>query len=204
LLGRNGDDGVSKKDQVIADDLSKYISEYQRDKALIPRRQKKLLSECIEIAEACNGIVFSGDVELDWASALRIFSDKQVSALCTLAHDARFIKLLHKGSTLNSNLGQMWKSSGHYGGASMVVKNALTQEHFAMSAKTWSGINVMTIHKAKGKEFDEVIIYEGSRFGKIIHDDDLEASRLKLRVAVTRAKRQVQIFTPKDEPCILL
>lgn len=35
------------------------------------------------------------------------------------------------------------------------------QEHFAAGQKDWRGIHLMTIHKSKGKEFDEVIIYDG-------------------------------------------
>jgi DNA helicase-2/ATP-dependent DNA helicase PcrA len=36
----------------------------------------------------------------------------------------------------------------------------LLQEHFVAAQKEWRGLHVMTIHKAKGKEFDEVVIYE--------------------------------------------
>ena len=32
----------------------------------------------------------------------------------------------------------------------------------------WDGVNVMTIHKSKGKEFDVVIVYEGRYRGHII------------------------------------
>jgi ATP-dependent exoDNAse (exonuclease V) beta subunit len=35
---------------------------------------------------------------------------------------------------------------------------ALLQEHFAIGAKDWKGVHVMTIHKSKGKEFDQVIV----------------------------------------------
>lgn len=55
----------------------------------------------------------------------------------------------------------MWRSSHSYNGAVNAVSEALMQEHFSLSTKSWDGVNVMTIHKAKGKEFDEVIIYEG-------------------------------------------
>ena len=64
----------------------------------------------------------------------------------------------------------------------------------------------MTIHKAKGKEFDEVIIYEGSFPGqRFIYDEEkIDQARLNLRVAVTRAKRNVIIFTPQVNSCSLL
>ena len=35
----------------------------------------------------------------------------------------------------------------------------MLQEHFAIGAKDWKGVHGMTIHKSKGKEFDQVIVY---------------------------------------------
>ena len=66
----------------------------------------------------------------------------------------------------------------------------------------------MTIHKSKGKEFDEVVIYEGTHSDRIVRRPDDESSvaqaRLSLRVAVSRAKRRVTILTPESRPCELL
>jgi DNA helicase-2/ATP-dependent DNA helicase PcrA len=66
----------------------------------------------------------------------------------------------------------------------------------------------MTIHKSKGKEFDQVIIYEGSHQGRIVPSNATEKrisqARLMLRVGVTRAKDKVTIFTPKADPCHFL
>lgn len=66
----------------------------------------------------------------------------------------------------------------------------------------------MTIHKSKGKEFDEVIVYEGVFQGRIVRsgasDRDVEQARLALRVGVTRAMQRVTILTPQAAPCPLL
>ena len=66
----------------------------------------------------------------------------------------------------------------------------------------------MTIHKAKGKEFDEVIIYEGRHSGRIIRagttERDIAQARLSLRVGVTRARRCTTIITPDSDPCPFL
>ena len=66
----------------------------------------------------------------------------------------------------------------------------------------------MTMHKAKGKEFDEVIIYEGYYQGKIIRNNasnrDLNQARLNLRVSVTRAIKRAMILTPTNDVCKFL
>jgi DNA helicase II / ATP-dependent DNA helicase PcrA len=131
-----------------------------------------------------------------------------VDCIRNAASDARYFRLLHKGAALNSKLGELWRSNGNYRGAETSIRDALLQDHFSASTKMWTGIHVMTIHKAKGKQFDEVIIYEGSYQGRIIRvnatDREIAQARLALRVAVTRAMRRVTILTPSREPCKFL
>jgi DNA helicase-2/ATP-dependent DNA helicase PcrA len=119
--------------------------------------------------------------------------------------DAYLVKLLHRGSILDSGLDQLWRRNGNYNGASRVVKNALLQEYFATSQRIPSGICVMTIHKAKGKEFDEVIIWEGAFEGeRLLYKEEFDKARLNLRVAVTRARLHTYIFTPSINKCPLI
>ena len=74
----------------------------------------------------------------------------------------------------------------------------------------------MNIHKSKGKEFDEVIIFDGfytsfkgeikpgtySRicFNNAVNDD----TKQNLRVAVTRARAKTTILMPQFLTCALL
>lgn len=66
----------------------------------------------------------------------------------------------------------------------------------------------MTMHKAKGKEFDEVIIYEGYYQGRIVRNDASKKEETQalynLRVAVTRAMKRVKILSPKNNMCPFL
>jgi DNA helicase-2/ATP-dependent DNA helicase PcrA len=64
----------------------------------------------------------------------------------------------------------------------------------------------MTIHKAKGKEFDEVIVFEGlyQRYLQRIGPEGERSCRYNLHVAATRARRAVTIMTPAVSPCQLL
>ena len=65
----------------------------------------------------------------------------------------------------------------------------------------------MTVRKSKGKEFDEVVIYDGL-FQGIVRDPSNEKAvaqnRLALRVTVTHAIKRANILIPKKNPCPFL
>lgn len=74
--------------------------------------------------------------------------------------------------------------------------------------KEWRGVHLMTIHKAKSKEFDEVVVYEGRHARRIVPADAdpgrQAQARLALRVAVTRATKRATIVTPAGARCIFV
>ena len=62
---------------------------------------------------------------------------------------------------------------------------------------------LMNMHKSKGKEFDGVIIVEGSHGRGSILDlrrssEDILRQRRVLRVAITRARHRVILIRPAD------
>lgn len=65
----------------------------------------------------------------------------------------------------------------------------------------------MTIHKAKGKEFDGVLLVEGQFRGTFFRDDDTKAERAAarrlLRVGITRARHKVVIVRHQDAPALV-
>lgn len=203
ILGRKGDRVVSVNDKELVTALKNYIEIGDYSKSIRGKKRQQLLAECQLIISSCNYIQLTGDVASDWAKIRDIMLPCQSNCLKNLYQDALSVKLLRKGSLLNSSLAQIWRTNGNYSGASEAVKSALTREHFATSTKTWRGVNVMTIHKAKGKEFDEVIIFEGAYSDRFIVNNELDKAKLMLRVAATRAKHRADIFTPEIKPCIL-
>lgn len=205
ILGWRGDNtSVPRSDQSLVRKLIGFVNT-ESTQNIRSEKVKKIVDECREISDASNQVVFTGDVATDWINVRELFASKESECFRKVYKDSLLIKLLRKGSLLNSTLGRLWRENGSYKGATEAVKNAIVQEHFATSIKTWRGINVMTIHKSKGKEFDEVIIIDGAFPGqRIVYKEDVDRARLNLRVAVTRARSDVIILTPKKEPCCLL
>lgn len=171
-------------------------------------KRQRIIAECSRIAAQRHQLRFSGDPGEDWLAVRRLLSDSPEECVRQIADDARYLRLLHRGAALRTTLGLLWRTHRSYSGAAAAVSDALLQEHFSASVRVWRGIHVMTIHKSKGKEFDEVLIYEGMHQGRILRDNVTDRehaqARLSLRVAVTRAKQRTTILTPKQAPCPFL
>jgi DNA helicase-2/ATP-dependent DNA helicase PcrA len=206
ILGRKGDKQPNQAETELAIALKEYIDKGEFAKPIRGLKRQRIIEECKSIAKLSNELVFSGDVAQDWIAVRNLFKQSAMDCLKQVYNDSLFIKLLKKGTLLNSNLSNTWKENGNYKDATNIVREAFIQEHFATSLKVWRGVNVMTIHKAKGKEFDEVIVFEGAYKGQrfIYSDKKLDEAQRNLRVAVTRAKRKAYIITPKNDPCPLI
>lgn len=203
MKGRKGADTPNQQQLQLAEALGSFL-----DTGVIRgARRKAIADECKRIGDIRIAAHLSGDPENDWLMVRQWFLDSAVPELQAIGQDAKFLKFLHKGSVLRSKLAEVWRSTAGYAGASRAVYDSLLQEHFSSSSKSMRGIYVMNIHKAKGKEFDEVIIYEGATPFKdrFLRPNAAERDRaqalLSLRVGVTRAMKFTTILTPKHDPC---
>lgn len=202
IQGRKGDKSPAQSELALLGALDDLMG---IKKVAVKRKPHKIVvEECMRIAEARLTLIFTGDPEEDWQKVKSLLDGSISKEIKTIAEDAKYLRLLRKGASLRSKMSEAFRRDGDYRNAARLLDDAIMQEHFASSTRKWEGIQVMNIHKSKGKEFDEVIIYEGS-FQRILRNGADEKQKaqalLALRVAVTRAMKKTLILTPKKEPC---
>ena len=96
---------------------------------------------------------------------------------------------------------RLWRVDGSYTGAATLIRRALERERMVGRERKAKGCLLMNFHKSKGKEFDGVVMVEGSHrssfFNETYEEEPFEPSRRILRVAMTRARRLVTLVRPR-------
>lgn len=146
------------------------------------------------------GIDLVGEPVADWKAARWVLHD--IPALNELFREARLVRLFRATDSLASGLAERWLALSSYAGASELVKRTLEQERLVAAERDPQGCILMNMHKAKGKEFDGVVLVEGafksSFFDERNEQPPFERSRRLLRVGLTRARTLVAIVRPQN------
>ncbi len=170
----------------------------------------KFVQSVLSVMDEIRGQRFSGDPARDWNSikrALRKVGDKD---LTIVAKNLDYLVAFNRGKRISAGLGSVWVRDGQYTCAREVLDMALAQDQIIGGADDPPGVQVMTVHKSKGKQFDGVIVVrEGRHDGKqflssfVWWDDGApyHRSRKILRVAITRAKFHTLILGPFYPVC---
>jgi ATP-dependent DNA helicase UvrD/PcrA len=152
------------------------------------------------VAAHTAGIGLIGEPVADWKTARRLLQD--IPVLNELFREVRLVRLFRATDALASGLGARWLASTTYAGASDLVRRILEQERLVAAEREPHGCILMNIHKAKGKEFDAVVMVEGayrsSFFDERTEQAPFERSRRLLRVGLTRARTLVMIVRPQN------
>jgi ATP-dependent DNA helicase UvrD/PcrA len=184
------------------------LHEYSKTDQIKGKTRLELIENIRDIAAARVALAMTGDPMKDWQQVLGLIAAASHASLRAVAEDGRYVRLLRRGTQLREGLTEQWRLRQRYHGARQIVSDALTQEHFSASTRAWIGVSLMTLHKSKGTEFDEVIIFEGYRIGRLLREsasaNDERQSRIALRVAVTRSRLRTTILTPQTNSCPLL
>jgi DNA helicase-2/ATP-dependent DNA helicase PcrA len=127
-----------------------------------------------------------------------------------VADQLDYLVAFRRGQRISAALAAQWIRDGAYTDARGALDQALAQEQILDGVDALSGIQVMNIHKAKGKQFDGVIIVREARRtasgldSSFIWRDDsppFQKSRRLLRVGITRARTHLLILNPLWPAC---
>lgn len=182
----------------------------------VPRKSVMVAFE--SVFEEARMLNMTGDPDADWQAVRRVLEKGNCTRLSEIGAEVRNVRLLDRGTLLRQSLAADWRTYGTYKNGLDIVRRAFIEEHFASAHRPETGVIVMNMHKAKGKQFDEVIIFEGwpkrarneivANPDRIVRSNirtnDLGQARQNLRVSVTRARMRTTLLTPADDPCVLL
>ena len=142
-------------------------------------------------------LALSGTFRHHWRQARQILED-----IPQLAPLVRSVSQIRNTDFLEEDLAKRWLEKGSYRGAPELIERSFR--------KRWDedqdarGCVLMTIRKAKGKEFDGVVLVEGlSGTGSAFFDQPpTDANRRLLFVGITRARSLVTIIRPEGAPLL--
>lgn len=144
------------------------------------------------------GINLSGRPDADWLLARNVLD--AIPGLEEVVADASLVRQFRATDETGSALGKVWLDSGNYGRAVEIVRRTLEAQQLTSANSEPAGIVLMTMHKAKGKEYDGVVMVEGPFDARFLGDrrepEPYLATRRLLRVAITRARHKVCIVRP--------
>jgi DNA helicase-2/ATP-dependent DNA helicase PcrA len=174
----------------------------------------------INIVKALRGLIkalqsdkFTGDPATDWLTVKHALKATNQEELLRVAAQLDFLVAFRRGHRISAGLSDEWLRDGAYTHARLALDQALAQEQILDGVETAAGLQVMNFHKAKGKQFDGVIIVREARRtangvnSSFIWREDIDPypkSRKILRVGITRARAHTLIVDPLWPACPLL
>ena len=163
-------------------------------------------------------LTLTGDPQQDWVLVRDVLENGVCVQLRDIAQEARNLRFLDRGTQMRLGLAEDWDGRAAYPNAFGLTKEAFVQEHFANAGNPERGVVVMNLHKAKGKQFDETVLFEDApvyargvglvrNSGRFVRgnvdDDNLGQARKNFRMAVTRSKFRTTVLTPARDKCVL-
>jgi DNA helicase-2/ATP-dependent DNA helicase PcrA len=177
----------------------------------VPKAQ--FVQAVLWVMEELRSQAFTGDPAKDWNRIKRALRAAGDAELIEVARNLDYLVAFNRGKRISGGLGATWTRDGQYTEARTVLDLALAQDQILGGVDDPPGVQVMTIHKSKGKQFDGVIVVrEGRHDGKQMVSSFVwwgdappyNRSRKILRVAITRAKTHTLMLSPVYPGCPIL
>jgi len=153
------------------------------------------------VFEALETDGFSGSPTEDWLKIRGAFESAKIADLTKTAEYARYLRLLRRGSLIEEQLTNLWRTGGNYYGAEEALEQAIMQVQLLDSHQETASISVMNMHQLKGREYDGVLLVEDQYQtfrGKETEPPYMETRRL-LQVSLTRAKHFAMILSAMQD-----
>ncbi len=150
------------------------------------------------VLEELQATPLTGEPGADWLRIRRLFEASGVKELNWIAQQVIYLMAFNRGRRIADALAETWLRRGCYADARSLIEAAISEDQIVGSDGSLDGINVMTMHKSKGKEFDGVILLHLGRLSPFSPDAEQaphQKSRRLLRVGITRARRHTLLLT---------
>lgn len=150
------------------------------------------------ILEALSQEQHSGEPGADWLSVRRRFEASGVEELKLIARSVIYLMAFNRARRIADTLVDAWQRHGGYLNARTLIEAAIAEDQIIGAGGDLEGLNIMTIHKSKGKEFDGVILLHLGRLSPFSPDSEVPPhtkSRRLLRVGITRACHHTLLLT---------
>lgn len=165
------------------------------------KKRIMLVNDCENLINELYKLPLLGDPKKDWFNIQNLLTNYSSDLLLDIYKKSKYLRLLTT-SSIYYDLCKIWSDTNTYTGAKKLMKNMIAKEHFSLSNYKWSGIHLMNIHKSKGKEFTETIIFENYKTNRFINDNATETqkqqSKNAMLVAITRSQNNTFIMTPRE------
>lgn len=153
------------------------------------------------------GKPWAGVPKKDWITAKNALRSSGDSLLQNMASGLDYVVAFARGQRINDSLSDIWMANGSYLGARDALDLALAQDQLIAGDEVLNGLHVMNIHKAKGKQFDGVILLRLHYDSPFVWRDEVAPytqGRRLLHMALTRARKHVLIVNQVFPVCPIM
>jgi len=169
------------------------------DDGIFPKT--KCVKSISSVIDKLNQNGFVGSPTHDWVTIRDLLETSGTKELELIANQARYLRLLRRGSIIEQSLISLWLSQGNYKGAEIALERAILQHQLSDTHRESATVTVMNMHQLKGREYDAVVLVEDkySTFSAKDTIPPFSETRRLLQVALTRARHHVVILTHRGE-----
>ena len=168
------------------------------------RPKTKCVTALAKVLEMLNADSYVGAPGDDWIFARDALQLAGVGELEKVADMVRFLRVLRRGSAIEGNLTELWRTQGNYIGAVDALERAIVQEQILDSERPPTACTVMTMHQLKGREFDGIVLVEDEHrtfLGQEKNAPYMDSRRL-LQMSLARARKYAVVVSPKGKSTI--